>query len=341
MIFLMDFICFRSKNGYWGLSGWRRAAYVNSGVLVVMTITMASCLATSVSKTKNINKTYMFFEGTCDGGSAVKLNVALYLLLNIVSTAVFASSNFFMQVLNAPSRQEIYAAHRAGAYLGIGVPSARNALRVSRFKMLSWIVLLLFSIPLHLLFNSMIFQTNNRTSDYWLTIASADFVNAAQYYAPGASLTSAGFYIFDHKSLVDTGFFGTKYNWGYAVWIGNYEDPNSDARKNISAAATNGASWDKISAADCYNIYAKCSGLTTYRNIILVADTSFSWVRDELWDLEAQESENWDPMVPGNESNSLCHSASCTVSEARSWHDWYSAMLQIISPPLRRLVPSI
>ncbi|KAI1847360.1 hypothetical protein JX266_006585 [Neoarthrinium moseri] len=77
-------------------------------------------------KAGGLNKTLMFYSGRCGTGSASRLNLALHLLLNILSTAILASSNFFMQILNAPTRDEVIEAHSRGSWLDIGVPSWRN-----------------------------------------------------------------------------------------------------------------------------------------------------------------------------------------------------------------------
>lgn len=69
-----------------------------------------------------------------------------------------------MQILNAPTRAEIDAAHAKGKWLEIGVSSARNALRVSKFKTCCWLGLLVSSIPIHLLFNSTVFETEREFS---------------------------------------------------------------------------------------------------------------------------------------------------------------------------------
>ncbi|KAK9782413.1 hypothetical protein SCAR479_00756 [Seiridium cardinale] len=187
----MVLLQFRRAKGP-GVSGWKRAAHVNSIVLGAITLTLLACLITSAEQTAGLSKAHMFYTGTCDGGSAAQVNVALHLLLNVVSTAIFASSNFFMQVLNSPSRKEVDEIHSKGPWMGIGVPSVRNTFGVSKFKTSCWILLLVPSIPLHLLFNSIIFQTDQRSSDFQPTIASEGFVNAASFYPPGASLTPSG-----------------------------------------------------------------------------------------------------------------------------------------------------
>ncbi|ORY59505.1 uncharacterized protein BCR38DRAFT_412520 [Pseudomassariella vexata] len=333
------------------LSGWKQAANVNSTVLIVMSLTLLACLITSVSQTGGLAKAFMFYEGTCNGGSASRVNVALHLLLNIVSTAILASSNFFMQVLNSPSREEVDEAHRTGSWLGIGVPSVRNAFKVAPFKTWCWIALLLSSIPIHLLFNSTIFQTDTRMADYHMTIASEGFVNGADFYAPASENRKEPILTFDHSaSLTPTGFYDwnyyydsgedsdgyltylwrsdTKYildqpknGYGLMINMSDYADATLEINRNITAAAANAARWEKLTATECYNNYQKCNGLTEYRDVVVIVDQPDGWVRDDVWHF-ANDTNNaiWDPLVPANESNSLWYSAQCAMV-ASHWHD--------------------
>ncbi|KAK9420702.1 hypothetical protein SUNI508_00793 [Seiridium unicorne] len=291
-------------------SGWRRAAHVNSVILIVLTALLLSCLIASITETGSVTVSLFFFEGGCDGGSATQTNVALHLLLNIVSTAVFASSNFFMQVLNSPSREEVDRAHATGSYLGIGVPSMRNAFRVGRFKTVGWIFLLLSSIPMHLLFNSMIFQTDQRTGDFYLTIASETFLEGDKYYAPGASLAPGGLLFGD--DLPDD-FHEHHGTLGYGAQQNKteYVSNTSDTWRNISAAAADGGGWEKLSINDCLNSYVFCDGLKEYVDVILVVNQTDSWVRNSVWNTTGFSTDFWDPLVPAEQPNSLWFSAQC------------------------------
>ncbi|KAK3344264.1 hypothetical protein B0T25DRAFT_615903 [Lasiosphaeria hispida] len=78
-----------------------------------------------------------FYEGACD--QSTRVNLVLHLLLNIFSALAIASSNFFMQILNAPTRREVDRVHANSGgtkWLEMGVPSIRNAFHVARFKTL-------------------------------------------------------------------------------------------------------------------------------------------------------------------------------------------------------------
>jgi hypothetical protein len=309
----MDFVqAGRGKSH--GINGWKRAAHVNSIVLGVVTLLLIAFLAVAIRQAHGTGKSLLFYEGTCDGGSATRVNATLHLLLNVVSTAIFASSNFFMQVLNSPSREEVDRAHVAGLWMGIGVSSARNAFRVSKFKTCCWVLFLISSIPLHLLFNSMIFQTDQRNSEYDLTIASEGFVNNAEYYMPGASLTVSGYF--------------QGYGNGYVVSeMAQFVNHSQEFYQNVSTMAGEGSQWDKLSFNDCFNEYVACGGIRSHRNVIVVAAPKDEWARDDVWHLLPNQTETWDPIVPAHEPNSLWFYAPCTVR----WDPPVSASLVTMS----------
>ncbi|KAH7082209.1 hypothetical protein FB567DRAFT_630623 [Paraphoma chrysanthemicola] len=97
------------------------------------------------------------FLGNCS--KALRLNTGIHVLINILSTIMLACSNMFMQLLLAPTRAEIDRAHRRQRFLDIGVPSLRNLLHISTRNRLVWAVLVLSSLPLHLLYNSAVYMT--------------------------------------------------------------------------------------------------------------------------------------------------------------------------------------
>ena len=89
------------------------------------------------------------FDGNCN--KAKQLNVVIHLLINILSTALLSTSNYAMQCLSAPTRQEVDAAHALGYWLDIGVLSPRNFTNIKLKKAVLWVILGLSSLPLHLL----------------------------------------------------------------------------------------------------------------------------------------------------------------------------------------------
>jgi hypothetical protein len=113
------------------------------------------------------------FRGSCD--KARGMSVWIHLLVNVLSTLLLVASNYTMQVLSAPNRQELVRAHSQRYWLHIGVPSLRNLTRVGRDRAYLWVALFISSLPLHLLFNSVMFvdlQANEYavipTTESWL-----------------------------------------------------------------------------------------------------------------------------------------------------------------------------
>lgn len=138
------------------LSGWRRLAILNIGAMVLLTLllcgfTVASILKTDLSEIANegynydeasrgdaVRNTFLFHSSLCTEPTARNVNTVLHLIVNAVSSAVLASSNFFSQVLSSPSRAEVDVSHARGRSLDVGVLSWRNALGLSPFKTVAW-----------------------------------------------------------------------------------------------------------------------------------------------------------------------------------------------------------
>lgn len=87
--------------------------------------------------------------GSCSTTSTV--STAVHAVLNIVSTLFLAAGNYCMQLLVAPSRQEIQQAHEKGKSLVIGVPNVGNLWHISRSRATAWVLIGCFSTQLHLL----------------------------------------------------------------------------------------------------------------------------------------------------------------------------------------------
>jgi hypothetical protein len=88
------------------------------------------------------------FQGNC--GHARELNTYIHLGINLLSTILFASSNYAMQCLSAPTRTEVDVAHTKRKWLDIGVLSFRNLTRIDPCRVLVWLLFVMSSLPLHL-----------------------------------------------------------------------------------------------------------------------------------------------------------------------------------------------
>ena len=117
------------------------------------------------------------FQGSC---SIVReVNVYVHLVVNILSTLLLCSSNYCQQILAAPNREELGRAHARRNWLHIGVPNLRNLWHVGRDRSVLWILLFLSSVPLHLLFNSVVF-TNLQANEYAVIPTTPEWVMSTQ-----------------------------------------------------------------------------------------------------------------------------------------------------------------
>ena len=169
------------------VSGWRRLAAFNILGMSVLSIILLALLVFSSIRAGGLSKVLVLLDRPCH--ETERLNLWLHLVTNIISTVILASANFFMQILTAPSRQEIDIAHAKKTYVEIGVQSLLNFPQLRKAKLRSWIGLLLTSLPLHLFFNSVVFETANGVSRHLTVMAAEPWLHGASYSPMGASLT--------------------------------------------------------------------------------------------------------------------------------------------------------
>ncbi|KAH5117022.1 hypothetical protein HBH71_117950 [Parastagonospora nodorum] len=74
-----------------------------------------------------------------------------------MSTMLLSASNYTMQVLSSPTRNDIDKAHAKSEHLDIGVLSMRNLARIPKRRLFLFIIMALSSIPIHLFYNSAVF----------------------------------------------------------------------------------------------------------------------------------------------------------------------------------------
>jgi hypothetical protein len=91
----------------------------------------------------------VIYQGDC--ALVKRLNLWIHLLINFLSTSMLLASNHCMQLQGSPTRKDIDQAHNSGQWLDIGVPSLRNLKWVGNWRRLSWLILCLSSLPVHLL----------------------------------------------------------------------------------------------------------------------------------------------------------------------------------------------
>ncbi|KAI4193318.1 MAG: hypothetical protein LQ350_008378 [Teloschistes chrysophthalmus] len=211
--------------------GWRMGVRLCAiAALLVLTINVLFTVAVT-ARYGSHSGLVTFSEGNCT--KVENLSIWLHLLLNIFGTVILAASNYCMQCLSSPTRADIDKAHMRHRWLDIGIPSFRNLLAVSRRRVLLWSLLALSSVPLHLLYNSVIIPSKS-TQEYSAYVASTDLLtgNGINWTAPVGRFHKYGYSI-KGASLI------------------SYDRPNLNRFRNISST------WKKLDNDDCIKTYAQ------------------------------------------------------------------------------------
>jgi hypothetical protein len=79
------------------------------------------------------------------------LSTVYHILINFCSTILLSSSKYAMQILSAPTRDEIDQPHVDGGWLEIGTMSLHNLWHIRRTRTVLWLLFTVSSLPLHLL----------------------------------------------------------------------------------------------------------------------------------------------------------------------------------------------
>ncbi|ENH74955.1 hypothetical protein FOC1_g10002500 [Fusarium oxysporum f. sp. cubense race 1] len=161
---------------------WARLAGLNTVLLLVFAVLHLIVLIYGCVRARGLNAAWILYQGPCSQSKTI--NLFLHLLLNVFSTLILASSNYFMQILNAPSRIELDRAHARSGWVNIGAPSMRNFLYLGPLKFTCWLILACSSVPIHLFFNSLVFQAAEVRSDdkFWNDMIPAKETNSLWYY---------------------------------------------------------------------------------------------------------------------------------------------------------------
>ncbi|KAK4449779.1 hypothetical protein QBC34DRAFT_350319 [Podospora aff. communis PSN243] len=114
------------------------------------------------------------YSGDCD--VAERASLASHAIINLLSTLMLWASNLAMQFSTAPDRAAINMAHQKGQWFDIGVLSLHNLKSIPAMNRLVWAVLAISSVPIHFLYNSVIFNTLNANAYRWYTVGEDFFV---------------------------------------------------------------------------------------------------------------------------------------------------------------------
>ncbi|KAF6818735.1 hypothetical protein CSOJ01_01688 [Colletotrichum sojae] len=234
------------------LTGWRLPAILLAASIWLLTIVLWTLLAVAVVRTPSSRLhdqgLSAIFDGDC--GSAKTLLDALRVAISVSSSLVFLSSNYFMQLVVAPSRADFDAAHSRSRWVDIGVPSTRNLRFVSNRRRAIWLFLALSSLPFHLLFNASVIGVN--VSQQWVTVLAAEsFLSGEGYWLPGVGLGPPPV---DEPSLYRNSF-------------------NMSIPRNVEYIASNARSWERLTGRECLQKYAYSDNVHDRRHLLAVVST--------------------------------------------------------------------
>jgi hypothetical protein len=135
------------------LPKWRRSMVLWLSVAVAIFVTNLAFIvwAYVCAPNDDLILTYNrnLYEGSCS--KTRSLNSGLHLIINVLSTLLLGGTNYSMQCLLSPTRQEVNKAHSKNAWLDIGVLSVRNLRHISKLRVALWALLCLSALSFHLL----------------------------------------------------------------------------------------------------------------------------------------------------------------------------------------------
>ncbi|KAK0109834.1 hypothetical protein ONS95_002505 [Cadophora gregata] len=261
-----------------GASGWRGA--ITTGLSLAISVLVVNLSMTvwlmHRAHSSSISDEVSIYEGSC--GQSKRLSFWTHLAINILSSLLLGSSNYATQLLCAPTRAEVDEAHRKQKWLDIGLWSFRNWKKVGTGRNVLCTLLLVSSIPLHLLYNSVFYSRLAVTDIMWGVVTPA-FIDGNYTYP---------------SELVNM-----QYGIGPRKFI-------YDMRQDI-------LSWDRISPEDCWNAYSR-RFLTARRSVIAVS----SVYRDNGFegpDLVVRDYDRRWAYEKGQTMRFLCNSVGCDIGE--------------------------
>lgn len=165
-------------------SRWQRYQGYRFGVTLCAALT-GSVFLVNLTLTIWASKTFGLDGGvgTIQNGNCHRtknLSLWLHLAINVLSTTLLSASNYCMQCLSSPTRQEVNKAHAKNKWLDIGVPSVRNLREITWRRIILWWLLAITSLPLHLLYNSAVFDTLT-SYEYAAFTVSKEFLTGAPF----------------------------------------------------------------------------------------------------------------------------------------------------------------
>jgi hypothetical protein len=132
------------------LKGWRLSVFLGLLITIFVLIVNIAILAWTYSSLVIKSGSAIAWAGTSN--NLKNVSTWMHLGVNILSSLLLAASNNAMQCLVAPTRREVEKAHASGKWIQIGIPGMHNLSKIAPSRAIVWALLLLSSLPIHLLY---------------------------------------------------------------------------------------------------------------------------------------------------------------------------------------------
>ncbi|KAL2371552.1 hypothetical protein RJZ57_004000 [Blastomyces gilchristii] len=141
---------------------WIRGALICAySACVVLLVNVIITFAAIVRAYGEYGSMELMFAPIYKGKCSVSRNwvTGLHFFINCLCAVTLATSSYCMQCLASPSRADTDRAHNQGRWLEIGTASIGNFRFVGYKRLGLWLVLLLTSLPIHIIYNSVVFAS--------------------------------------------------------------------------------------------------------------------------------------------------------------------------------------
>ncbi|KAJ5095258.1 hypothetical protein N7532_007549 [Penicillium argentinense] len=140
-------------------------------ILNLIFIGIAAGLASRYPDNRSFASSAVIYRGNC--GISKRWDIAMHLIINVLSTCILAASNYCMQTLVAPTRKEVDAYHAKWKCLDIGSASVKNLFAIGKGRLALWITLMFTATPFHLMYNSIVFESLS-TNEFGVMVGPKD-----------------------------------------------------------------------------------------------------------------------------------------------------------------------
>ncbi|KAI0966578.1 hypothetical protein F4678DRAFT_475868 [Xylaria arbuscula] len=215
------------------LSKRSQALLLQVALIAIIFVTNLVILLYASSKYPPRDGVGLLYAGDCD--TVKTANRWLHLLINVLSTGMLSASTFCIQLQASPTRADVDKVHKLNQWLDIGAPSLRNLRYIGRWRVVSCVVLALSSLPIHLIFNSAVFQSL-ASNDYSVAVVKESFTSGASWDLPTAIRNGRGNAGWDGEKV-------TPPNQSYNSIV---EDIQKDVMNTL---------YEEKNVSDCYALY--------------------------------------------------------------------------------------